>query len=98
MEPVNGLTLSGTDVTATDRAQGRVRFVGTATVLLRYAGFTILTDPNFLHRGDHVHLGHGMTATRMLAVFRAPAVDAAAGAKCSWFLSAASRPDSATAA
>ena len=33
-------------------------------MILRYAGFTILTDPNFLHRGDHVHLGHGMTATR----------------------------------
>jgi hypothetical protein len=34
----------------------------------------------------------------MLAVFLAPAVDAAAGPKCSWFLSAASRPDSADAA
>ncbi len=51
-------------VTATDRAQGSIFFVGTATVVLRYAGFTILTDPNFLHAGDHVHLGFGMTATR----------------------------------
>jgi hypothetical protein len=34
----------------------------------------------------------------MLAVFLAPAVDAAAGAKYSWFLSVASRPDSAAAA
>jgi L-ascorbate metabolism protein UlaG (beta-lactamase superfamily) len=64
MNPANELSLSGTDVTATDRAQGSILFVGTATVILRYAGFTILTDPNFLHRGDHVHLGHGMTATR----------------------------------
>ena len=64
MEPADELTLSGAAVTATDRAQGSVFFVGTATVILRYAGFTILTDPNFLHRGDHVHLGHGMTATR----------------------------------
>ena len=39
-----------------------VSFVGTATVILRYAGFTILTDPNFLHAGDHVHLGYGLTA------------------------------------
>jgi hypothetical protein len=31
----------------------------------------------------------------MLAVFLAPVVDAAAGAKRSWFLSAASWPDSA---
>jgi len=32
-----------------DLARGSIFFVGTATVLLRYAGFTILTDPNFLH-------------------------------------------------
>ena len=64
MTPVNELTLSGIDVTAADLAQGSIYFVGTATVILRYAGFTILTDPNFLHRGDHVHLGHGMTAIR----------------------------------
>ena len=64
MELVNELALPGTDVTATDLKQGSILFVGTATVILRYAGFTILTDPNFLHRGDHVHLGYGMTATR----------------------------------
>jgi L-ascorbate metabolism protein UlaG (beta-lactamase superfamily) len=46
-------------------ASGSVEFVGTATVLIRYAGLTILTDPNFLHRGDHVHLGYGMTAPRL---------------------------------
>jgi L-ascorbate metabolism protein UlaG (beta-lactamase superfamily) len=48
-----------------DTAQGSVFFIGTATVLLRYAGFTILTDPNFLHQGDHVHLGFGLTSTRV---------------------------------
>ena len=26
-----------------------------------YAGFTILTDPTFLHASDHVHLSHGDT-------------------------------------
>jgi L-ascorbate metabolism protein UlaG (beta-lactamase superfamily) len=46
-------------------AGGSVEFVGTATVLIRYGGFTLLTDPNFLHRGDHVHLGFGMTAPRL---------------------------------
>lgn len=30
-------------------------FVGTATVLLRLGPFTVLTDPNFLHAGDHAH-------------------------------------------
>ena len=64
MEWNNELALSGGDLSASDRAQGSIFFVGNATVILRYAGFTILTDPNFLHRGDHVHLGHGMTAAR----------------------------------
>lgn len=48
-----------------ERALGSIFFVGTATVLLRYAGWTILTDPNFLHKGDHVHLGYGLTSKRL---------------------------------
>ena len=48
-----------------DFGRGSVFFVGTATVIIRYAGFTILTDPNFLHAGDHVHLGYGLTAKRL---------------------------------
>jgi|GEM_PF-6297385 len=39
--------------TTPDFGNGSIFFVGTATVILRYAGFTILTDPNFLHAGDH---------------------------------------------
>ena len=39
--------------------------MGNATVVIRYAGFTILTDPNFLHAGDHVHLGYGLTSKRL---------------------------------
>ena len=27
-------------------------------------GFTILTDPNFLHKGEQVHLGYGLRSTR----------------------------------
>ena len=48
-----------------DPVQGTIFFIGTATVLIRYAGFTILTDPNFLHQGDHVHLGGGLTSARL---------------------------------
>jgi L-ascorbate metabolism protein UlaG (beta-lactamase superfamily) len=44
---------------------GTLQFIGTATVLIRYQGFTILTDPNFLHKGDHVHLGYGLMAERL---------------------------------
>jgi L-ascorbate metabolism protein UlaG (beta-lactamase superfamily) len=47
-----------------DFRRGSIFFVGTATVVIRYAGFTILTDPNFLHAGDHVHLGYGLTSVR----------------------------------
>lgn len=41
-----------------------LQFIGTATVLLRYAGFTILTDPNFVHRHERVDLGAGLSAER----------------------------------
>src|SRR3954453_13557798 len=54
-----------------DLSRGSIFFIGTATVVLRYAGFTILTDPNFLHAGDHVHLGYGITAERLTN----PAID-----------------------
>lgn len=53
------------DARTADTTQGSLFFIGNATVLLRYAGFTILTDPNFLHRGEHVHLGYGMQSTRL---------------------------------
>ncbi|MDT7597532.1 MAG: hypothetical protein QOJ06_3078 [Pseudonocardiales bacterium] len=45
-------------------AGDRLTFVGTATTLLRLGGFTLLTDPNFLHRGQHVHLGYGLFSRR----------------------------------
>jgi L-ascorbate metabolism protein UlaG (beta-lactamase superfamily) len=47
-----------------DTDRGSVFFIGTATVIIRYAGFTILTDPNFLHHGEQVHLGYGAHAMR----------------------------------
>jgi L-ascorbate metabolism protein UlaG (beta-lactamase superfamily) len=52
------------DNSTNDNTSGSIFFVGNATVILRYAGFTILTDPNFLHKGDHVHLGYGLRSTR----------------------------------
>jgi L-ascorbate metabolism protein UlaG (beta-lactamase superfamily) len=45
--------------------QGTLQFIGSATVLIRFQGFTILTDPNFLHKGDRVRLGLGNTAGRL---------------------------------
>jgi L-ascorbate metabolism protein UlaG (beta-lactamase superfamily) len=49
---------------SSDFKSGSLFFVGNATVILRYAGFTILTDPNFLHQGEHVHLGYGIRSAR----------------------------------
>src|SRR5437763_15611307 len=53
-----------TEESKPDMKQGSIFFIGTATVLLRYAGFTILTDPNFLHSGEQVHIGYGLHSTR----------------------------------
>jgi L-ascorbate metabolism protein UlaG (beta-lactamase superfamily) len=39
-------------------------FIGTATTLLRMGDFTLLTDPNFLHRGQRAYLGKGMWSRR----------------------------------
>ncbi|WP_369054100.1 MBL fold metallo-hydrolase [Kineococcus terrestris] len=40
-------------------------FVGTATVLLRWGSLTLLTDPNFLHRGQRAWLGRGLVSRRL---------------------------------
>ena len=40
-------------------------FGGTATTLLRLGPFTLLTDPNFLHRGQRVYLGKGLWSKRL---------------------------------
>ncbi len=39
-------------------------FVGNATTVLRLGPFTLLTDPNFLHRGQWTHIGQGVLARR----------------------------------
>jgi L-ascorbate metabolism protein UlaG (beta-lactamase superfamily) len=54
------LTSSGT----ADFTEGDVYFIGNATTLIRFGGLTILTDPAFLHKGEHVYLGHGIWARR----------------------------------
>jgi L-ascorbate metabolism protein UlaG (beta-lactamase superfamily) len=44
--------------------QCSLTFIGTATTLLRLGGFTLLTDPNFVHRGQWVHIGEGIVSRR----------------------------------
>lgn len=43
----------------------QLMFIGNATTILSWQGIRLLTDPNFLHAGDHVHLGPGVSGTRL---------------------------------
>ena len=45
---------------AGSRADAGLTFVGNATTLLRLGAFTVLTDPNFLRRGQRAYLGKGL--------------------------------------
>jgi L-ascorbate metabolism protein UlaG (beta-lactamase superfamily) len=62
------------------RRRCSLQFIGTATSLLRLGPFTILTDPNFLHRGQFAYLGKGMVSRRLtepaLTVEQLPQLDA----------------------
>jgi L-ascorbate metabolism protein UlaG (beta-lactamase superfamily) len=71
MAKTHELRLNSSEGAAAQGNAGSIFFVGTATVILRLAGFTILTDPNFLHAGEHAHLGYGLTAQRLTN----PAID-----------------------
>jgi L-ascorbate metabolism protein UlaG (beta-lactamase superfamily) len=57
-----------------------LQFVGTATTILRFGPLTVLTDPNFLHRGQRAYLGYGLVSKRLtqpaITVDRVPALDA----------------------
>ena len=44
---------------------GSILFIGNATTLIEYAGFSILTDPNFLPRGQYAKLGYGLRSRRL---------------------------------
>jgi L-ascorbate metabolism protein UlaG (beta-lactamase superfamily) len=48
-------------------------FIGTATTLLRLGGFTLLTDPNFLHQGQRAYLGKGLWSRRLTEPTMQPA-------------------------
>ncbi|RUS18806.1 hypothetical protein BC937DRAFT_88319 [Endogone sp. FLAS-F59071] len=50
---------------------GTLQWVGNATCIIEWRGIRFMTDPNFLHQGDHVHLGPGIMAIRLLD----PAID-----------------------
>lgn len=55
-------------------------FIGNATMVIRYGGFTLLTDPNFLRRGQRAFLGYGLNSRRLrdpaISIDELPRMDA----------------------
>ncbi|HET7643996.1 MAG TPA: MBL fold metallo-hydrolase [Nitrososphaeraceae archaeon] len=49
----------------TTTKKGLIFFIGNATVLIKYGGFTILTDPTFIHMHEKVPLGYGLESARL---------------------------------
>lgn len=64
------------------QAAGSLQLIGNATTVLRRDGFTVLTDPNFLSRGQRAYLGLGLSSRRLhdpaVAVEDLPPLDAIA--------------------
>jgi L-ascorbate metabolism protein UlaG (beta-lactamase superfamily) len=48
-----------------EQSHPTIQFIGNATTLIRIGGLTILTDPNFVHAGESVPLGYGLSAKRL---------------------------------
>ena len=67
MGKVTGTNRGGSAVSGSDEAcdaaattpSAGLTFIGTATTLIELGRFTLLTDPNFLHRGQRAYLGKG---------------------------------------
>jgi L-ascorbate metabolism protein UlaG (beta-lactamase superfamily) len=64
MTATNTLTLPDAP-TAAPTNEGSIFFIGNATVLVQVAGFTILTDPTFIHKHEQTWLGGGLHTTRL---------------------------------
>lgn len=60
-----GKKLTHPTTTSSGNEDASIFWIGNATTVLEWNGIRILTDPNFLHAGDHVHLGPGVTGTRL---------------------------------
>jgi len=61
-------------------AADSLTFIGNATTLLRIGGFTLLTDPNFLRKGQRAYLGKGLWSRRLhdpaMGIDQLPRLDA----------------------
>jgi L-ascorbate metabolism protein UlaG (beta-lactamase superfamily) len=59
------ITLPITQSDVNDMTKGSIFYIGNATLLIRLAGFTFLTDPTFIHMHEKVHLGPGLYSERL---------------------------------
>jgi L-ascorbate metabolism protein UlaG (beta-lactamase superfamily) len=59
------LSMPHSGATTTDLTKGSIFFIGNATLLIRWADFTFLTDPTFIHMHEKVHLGPGLYSERL---------------------------------
>jgi hypothetical protein len=75
----NGAVLHPMTSGSSSAPDGAVTFNGTATTLVQVAGFSILADPNFLHRGQRAYVGMGLVTKRLsepaLSLDQLPPVD-----------------------
>ncbi len=75
MTELTPIPLPGTGHAGADE----ITFIGTATAIIKVAGFSILTDPNFLHRGDRAYVGLGLSTRRLtepaLSIEQLPPLD-----------------------
>jgi L-ascorbate metabolism protein UlaG (beta-lactamase superfamily) len=65
------ITLLSNNDSSINTNESSIFFIGNATLLIRYAGLTILTDPTFIHMHEKVHLGYGLKSKRLTD----PAID-----------------------
>jgi L-ascorbate metabolism protein UlaG (beta-lactamase superfamily) len=70
VDNIKEIILSASNISP-DIDTGSIFFIGNATVLIRYAGFTILTDPTFIHMHEKVNLGYSIHTKRLTN----PAID-----------------------
>lgn len=65
---------------ALDDVDASLMFIGTATTILEWEGIRLMTDPNFLRKGDRVQKGPGMSTTRLtdpaIDLYNLPRIDA----------------------
>jgi len=80
VEPQDPPTVPSTSFVQLARPTGSLTFIGNATTLIRFGELTLLTDPNFLHRGQRAYLGYGLTSKRLtdpaVSISELPELDA----------------------